>query len=432
METRPSNNHARHLIVISLDAFSEDNWEEAKKLPHFSYLIENGAFSDQLKSVFPTHTYVAHTTMVTGVYPDLHGIYHNNQFQPFAPIKEQTWHWHQRDIKVPTIYDLARRNHLKTAGLLWPVSGKSSLQYNLPEVAAIKNENQTLKLMKNGSPLYIMGLAWRLVKSRKGIHQPYLDDYTTLCVVDTIKRKQPHLLLAHLIDLDSVKHTKGTRSKEVKDCLLRMDRRIGEILQGVKDAGLIHNTVFFIVSDHGQFDIHYVVHLNNLLKDQGLIYEDQGKLRWRAYLQSAGGSAYLHVRDHNPHDEQLALQCLQEAMKDEKYGIESIYNRKELDALRAGRHVNHVVEAKRGYNFIDSLSESTIENYLAKGITYANHGYSPEKQGYKCNFIASGCHIKKNFQLGPMEMVDIAPTMARVLGLDFYHCDGRVLEEMMS
>lgn len=431
MDARPGNNHAKHLIVISLDAFSEDNWEEAKKLPHFSRLIENGASSNQLKSVFPTHTYVAHTTMVTGVYPDRHGVVHNNQFQPFTPEKEQTWHWHQRDIKVPTIYDLARDNHLKTAGLLWPVSGKSSLQYNLPEVAAIKNENQVVKLMKNGSPLYILGLEWRLGKRRKGVKQPHLDDYTTLCAVDTIKRKQPHLMLLHLIDLDTVKHSRGTRDKEIKECLLRMDRRIGEILEGVKEAGLMDHTVFFILGDHGQIDIHHGVHLNNLLKAQGLIYEEGGRLKWRAYLQSAGGSACLHVREGDRQAEQLALHCLQEAMKEEKFGIESIYNRQELDVLRAGRHVNHAVEAKRGYNFVDSLSESTIENYLAKGIIYANHGYSPEKQHYKCNFIASGCCIRKNLELGPMAMVDIAPTMARVLGLDFYPCDGRVLEEML-
>ncbi len=426
-----NDEQAKYLIVISLDAFSEDHWEEAKKLPNLSLLIENGASSNQLKSVFPTHTYVAHTTMVTGVYPDKHGIFHNNPFQPFIPEKEQTWYWHQRDIKVPTIYDLARQNHLKTAGLLWPVSGKSSIQYNLPEVAAIKNENQIVKVIKNGSPFYIIDLELRLGKQRKGIEQPYLDDYTTLCAVDTIKRKQPNLLLLHLIDLDSAKHGHGTRSKEVMESLLRMDRRIGEILQGVKDANLMDSTVFFIVGDHGQFDIHYAVHLNNLLKDQGLIYKEKGRFRWRAYLQSTGGNAYLHLRDHDPDAEQLALNCLEEAMKEEKYGIEAIYSRQELDALRAGRHVKYAVEAKTGYSFKDSLSKATIENYLAKGIKSANHGYSPEKNHYKCNFIASGFNIKKDVHLGPIEMVDIAPTMAKVLGLDFYQCDGRVLEEMM-
>ena len=424
------NKHAKHLIVISVDAFSEDNWEEAGKLPHFSRLINEGAFSNQLKSVFPTHTYVIHTTMVTGVYPDRHGVVHNNQLQPFVPEKEQTWHWHQSDIKVPTIYDLARSNHLTTAGLLWPVSGKSSITYNLPEVAAIKNEHQALKVIRNGSPFFVIGLELRLGKKRKGVEQPYLDDYTTLCAVDTIRRKRPNLLLMHLIDLDSAKHSHGTRSREVRDAHARMDRRIGQVLQGVKDAGLIDDTVFFIVGDHGQIDINYAVHLNNLLKERGLIREENGRFTWRAYFQSAGGSAYLHLRENDPEAETLALQCLEEAMKEDKYGIEAVYDRRRLDALHAGSHVAYAVEAKAGYGFKDSLSETTVENYLEKGITYANHGYSPEKDHYKCNFIASGVSIKKGVPLGPIEMVDMAPTMAKVLGLDFYECDGRVLEEM--
>ncbi len=44
----------------------------------------------------------------------------------------------------------------------------------------------------------------------------------------------------------------------------------------------------------------------------------------------------------------------------------------------------------------------------------------------------AGFNIKKGFSLGPVEMVDIAPTMAKVLGLDFYRCDGRVLVEMLK
>jgi len=137
---------AKHLIVISIDAFSEDHWEEAKKLPNLSYLINNGSSTAELKSVFPTLTYTVHTTMVTGVYPDKHGIIHNHPFQPFVPKKEQTWYWYQKDVGVPTIYDLLKTKKMTTAGLLWPVSGKSSsIKYNLPEVKAIKKENQVLR-----------------------------------------------------------------------------------------------------------------------------------------------------------------------------------------------------------------------------------------------------------------------------------------------
>jgi len=44
--------------------------------------------------------------------------------------------------------------------------------------------------------------------------------------------------------------------------------------------------------------------------------------------------------------------------------------------------------------------------------------------------VASGAGIKNNFQLGEIQMVDIAPTMASILGIDFYDCDGRPLQEI--
>lgn len=423
-------NLVKHLMVISIDAFSEDNWQEAKKLPNLSYLISNGSYTPQLKSVFPTHTYVAHTTMVTGVYPDKHGIIHNHPFQPFVPENQQHWYWYRKDIKVPTIYDLAKEHSMKTAGLLWPVSGGASIKYNLPEVAAIKNENQVLKILKNGNPLYCIGLELRLGRYRKGIKQPHLDDFTTLCAVDTIKRKKPNLLLLHLIDLDDTKHNNGTDVKEVQDALVRMDRRVGDIIKAAKDADIIENTVFLILGDHGQFNVDYKVYLNNLLKDQGLIYEENGKLQWRAYLQSTGGNAYLHIKDGDQEGESIAIDILTKAMDEERYGIEAIYDRKKLDSLHVHKDIKYVVEAKVGFSFDDALKEPTIESYIEKGIKYATHGYSPEKPNFKCIFIASGTNIKKNHPLGPIEMVDIAPTMARILGLDFYPCDGKVLTDL--
>lgn len=41
-------NFANHRIVISYDAFSEDNWETARRLPNLSKLIEQGAPTNQL------------------------------------------------------------------------------------------------------------------------------------------------------------------------------------------------------------------------------------------------------------------------------------------------------------------------------------------------------------------------------------------------
>ncbi|MEK4512299.1 alkaline phosphatase family protein [Paenibacillus sp. FSL K6-2524] len=421
---------AKHLIVISYDAFSEDQWEMASRLPNLSKLIKNGAHSNKLKSVYPTLTYVVHTTIATGVYPDKHGIHHNNPLQPFVKEEEQSWFWFRNDIKVPTIYDAAREHNLSTAGILWPVSGKSSIKYNIPEIRAINNENQALKILKSGSPLYCIEMELKYGRVRKGIEQPFLDDFTTKCAIETIKRKKPNLLMMHMIDLDDTKHAYGTDSDEVMQVVTRMDKRLGDIMQAVDEAGIKDDTIFLVLGDHGQFNVRYKVHLNNLLQEKGLIYEDNGEMKWRAYFQCGGGSAYLHIKQGDEEAEQSALAVIGDYMKDDSFGIEKIYARDELNHFHVGQTTKFMLEAKRGYCFDESMDEPTIVDLDKQDVKYATHGYSPDKDDYRCNVVVSGDKVKNDYHIGDIEMVDIAPTMAKILGIDFNHCDGKPLDEI--
>jgi predicted AlkP superfamily pyrophosphatase or phosphodiesterase len=351
---------AKHLIVISYDAFSEDNWEMAKNLPNLSKLIKSGSYSTKLKSVYPTLTYVVHTSLVTGVYPDKHGIIHNNPFQPFIEEKNQKWYWFRKDIKVPTIYDALKNNNMSSAGILWPVTGKSSIKYNLPEIVAINGENQALKVLKNGSPFFCLNMELKYGKIRKGVRQPYLDNFSTMCAIDTIKRKKPNLLLLHLIDLDDAKHKYGTDSSEVEEAIKRMDKRLGQIINAVEEAGMWEDAVFIVVGDHGQFNVRYKVHLNNILKEENLIFEDNGSMQWRAYFQSCGGSAYLHIRKDDKEAEKSVLEVLKKIMEKDQYGIEALYYREELNSLHIDKTIQYMVEAKQGYSFDDNLHKTTI------------------------------------------------------------------------
>lgn len=427
-----SKGKAKHLIVISYDAFSQDNWEKASQLPNLSRFIKNGAYSTNLKSVYPTLTYVVHTTMVTGVYPDKHGIFHNTPLQPFLDEEEQAWFWYKKDMKVPAVYDALKEQGMKAAAILWPVTGKAAIRYNLPEIKAIGRENQALKILRNGSPLYCMGLEKKYGKLRKGIEQPYLDDFTAMCAKDTILSKKPELLMMHFIELDDAKHRYGTDSHEIDKVLIRMDDRIGKIIEAACEAGIYEETVFLVLGDHGQKNVRYKVKLNQLLKKEGLIYEENGSLSWRAYLQSAGGSAYLHVKENDEEAKKLAVHILEKAADDEGTGIEKIYTEEERKRFHAFPVSGYMLEAKTGYCFDDSLTGPFVTDLEKENKTYATHGYSPEKPEYRCGFVVSGNCIKKEYKLGEIQMVDIAPTIAAILGIDFGPCDGRALDEIFE
>lgn len=185
-----------------------------------------------------------------------------------------------------------------------------------------------------------------------------------------------------------------------------------------------------VLGDHGQFNVRYKVHLNNLLQEKGLIYEDNGEMKWRAYFQCGGGAAYLHIKEGDEEAEQLALAVIQEYMNDDASGIEEMYTREQLNQLHVGPSAKYMLEARRGYCFDESMDEPTIVDLNKQGIKYATHGYSPNKEDYRCNLVISGNKVKSDFPIGDLEMVDIAPTMAKILGIDFKPCDGRVLDEI--
>lgn len=427
-----ANDKTKHLITVSYDAFSAADWEYAATLPSLASLIKNGSWSNKLKSVYPSLTYVVHSTIVTGCLPDRHGVYHNNPLQPFVDEKDQDWHWYRSYIKAPTIYDIARENGMDTASIMWPVTAKAGIRYNLPEVAAVRGENQIIKVLRNGSPLFCLEMEVKFGKYRDGVNQPELDDFSTMCACETILKKKPELLLLHLIDVDDSKHKYGTASSETRAAIDRMDNRLGRIIKAVEDSGLSDSTAIVVLGDHGQLDVHKKVHLNNLLFDEGLIWLQDGKYQWDAYIQSAGGSAYLHIKEDVKEIEDRALKLLADALEENCCGIERILNRFEMDKMGAAKIADRMLEAKEGYSFEESLSDAIIMDLKLQDIRYATHGYSPNKNNYTSNIIVSGPGIRKNFYIGEMEMTDVAPTLAAILGLTMEDIDGKTAYQIFD
>jgi predicted AlkP superfamily pyrophosphatase or phosphodiesterase len=188
-------------------------------------------------------------------------------------------------------------------------------------------------------------------------------------------------------------------------------------------------TVFMVLGDHGQFDVRFKVHLNNVLKAHGLIDETN---EWRAYFQSTGGAAYLHIKDGDKEAEAHALAIVSDILTDSKYGVKQLYKREELDRLHVDPSIRYMLEAKKGYSFEDDLTDEAVVDLTARGETYGTHGYSTEQDNYCCNFDISGKNIKTNEQLGEIEMVDVAPTIARILGVELNDVDGRTLDEVFT
>lgn len=72
----------KHLFVISLDALGALDLKDTSELPVLHELIHSGTHIEEIETIYPSLTYPAHTTIVTGHYPNTHGIVNNTKIQP--------------------------------------------------------------------------------------------------------------------------------------------------------------------------------------------------------------------------------------------------------------------------------------------------------------------------------------------------------------
>jgi predicted AlkP superfamily pyrophosphatase or phosphodiesterase len=98
-------NPKHRVIIISLDAMGARDLEYMKTKKHFASLCSKGALCDHVSSVYPTLTYPAHVSIVTGMKPLNHGVINNTCLQPNRP--DPDWMWQRKFVKTTTLYDEA-------------------------------------------------------------------------------------------------------------------------------------------------------------------------------------------------------------------------------------------------------------------------------------------------------------------------------------
>ncbi|MGL5353177.1 MAG: alkaline phosphatase family protein [Clostridium sp.] len=421
---------AKHVIIISLDGIFEKDFEKLCNMKAFKELIKMGSYSNKVKTVYPTLTYPVHTSIITGVYPNKHGVIHNNQFQPGISENMQTWFWYTNQVKTNSLFDIVKIKNLKTCSLFWPVTGGGNIDYNIPEILALEGENQSLKILKAGTANYLLREELKYKNLRDGIKQPALDKFTTKVAVDTIINKKPNLLTMHLVAVDYLRHGYGVWSKEADEGALVYNNSILEVIEATKKAGIYNDSIFVITTDHGLIDINTNVYINSILRNNGFIKDINGSVEYTAYAQSLGLGAYIYIKDNDKCIENEVKELFNNFIEDEKYGIEKIYSKDELKDLKGDLSYSFAIEAKSGFAFKDEVTNYEIKQQKELGKKYATHGYSPLKDGYKNVFLIAGEGIKKNNNIGEMNIVDIAPTIAKILDIDYDGFDGKSLDDV--
>ncbi|MBS4211350.1 alkaline phosphatase family protein [Neobacillus rhizophilus] len=428
-----------HLIIISFDCLSALDFPIIKELPHFKTILQNGAMVENVESIYPSVTYPCHATIVTGKYPNRHGVINNTLLQPGRLSPD--WNWFRSSIRGTTLYDEVKKAGMTTAALLWPVTGKADIDYNMPEIFANRPwQNQILVSLTSGTPRFQWDLNKRYGHLRNGLSQPELDDFVLEAAVDTIKTKKPNLMLIHFTDLDSMRHFHGFSSDEAIAAIHRHHSRLGRIMVALEESGIKDNSTVVVLGDHSALDENKAVHLNVLFKEHNLITTNsRGKLvKWKAYCKSCDGSAYIYIKD--PSDTityEKVKSLLSEMIQDPTSGIEQVLSGSQAAERGADGECAFMIEASLGYYFLEDYEGDYIKTITAEDVkadkkyTLATHGYSPVKEAYGTILMAAGKGIQP-ITLPSIRLIDEGPTFARLLGVSLGDTDGRVIEELLK
>lgn len=408
---------ARSVLVVSVDGLRDDYLRDTEHaLPTLRGLAAEGSVARSLVSVWPSVTYPAHATLVTGVAPARHGIVNNVVFDPFGK-NDGGWFWYARDLRADTLWDSARRSGIDVANVTWPVTVGADIRWNLPQYWRAKNAEDEKLLCQLSTP----GLCDELRAAGlqvPGEHRPDRD--RALAASFLLRAKKPRLSFLYLPDLDTVEHEHGPGSPEAWATLEKTDALLGDLFTEAR-ASLPHLAIV-IVSDHGFVSVEREVRPNVALRLSGLLESKDGKVaNYRAVTWRAGGSAAIMGEASTKAQVRSIFDGL--AAHPEN-GIAEVIDGSLVEKQGGFPGALVVLQAAPGFVF----SERSDEPLIAPSKSRGTHGHSPTHAQMGCTLVMAGDGIRSGVVLGDVAMEDVAPTIATLLHLPLPGATGKPLQ----
>ncbi|MEC3880123.1 sulfatase-like hydrolase/transferase [Parapedobacter sp. 10938] len=417
-----------HVVLISIDGLRPPFYLDASwHTPNLKRLAAAGVMAEGAASVFPSVTYPSHTSLVTGAYPAQHGILYNG----IKDSKIGAWYWEADSIRVPTLWDAVHAAGKTSAAIFWPASVGAPIDYNIPVRRANRDEQGdqlaiTRPYVTPGSFLPGFEHAYGTLHADDLGHRDHSYDKTVgKLSAYVIKTYKPNLTAIHFLGADHTQHRHGTDAPEVRHAVEVIDSLIGTVIQALDEAGIREQTAIVITGDHGHADTKAIFSPNIYLKTNGLITDKQ---HWKARFETAGGSAFLFLNDPGDRQTEQEVRKILAELPDSQDTLFRIVERDELDRMGANPGAAFALAMKKG-----SPAAQAIKGIPYRKRTFGSaHGYHPETPGMETGFIAEGTGIRQQQKIERLEIVDVAPLIARLLGLDMEAPDGHVVPGILQ
>lgn len=362
----------RALILVSIDGFRVDYLERGMT-PTLAALAADGVRAQALKPSFPTLTFPNHYTLVTGLYPDHHGIVNNRMTDPTMgkafvykqalTIEDPAW-WGGEPIWVG-----AETHGVRSATMFWP-----------------------------GSSVAIHGV-------RPSYWKPFDTDYAPARRVDDVLHwldlpasRRPRFLTLYLEQVDHAGHVHGPDSPEVDAALRETDGALARLVGGLKRRGLYDKVDLIVVSDHGQAatDPALRTYLDDLVPLDDVDVANYGILA--GIEPRAGKTAEVERALLRPHPH---MRCWRKSELPPRlhYGTNA-------------RIPSLLCLADRG-------GIVSWRDYEKRGGRYSagEHGYDNDDPSMRALFVAHGPAFRHAFVMPEFDNVDVYPLLAHLLGI---------------
>lgn len=417
--TTPCASWAAPVVLISIDGLRPADVIEAEKrgvkAPTLRRFMAEGAYATGVKGVLPTLTYPSHTTIITGVSPARHGVVNNLTFDPLG-INQTGWYWYAADIKAPTLWDAARQAKLRTANIHWPVSVGAPVDFNLPQIWRTGHDDDRKLLDVLATPGLVRRLEASLGAYAQGIDESVEGDENRARFAEKlIADERPDFTTVYFAGLDHIEHLHGPGTPEAHAALERIDFLVARVTATARKAA--PDTVIVVVSDHGFAPVSTDVNLFRPFVEAGLIRLDKdGKVAgWDAEPWPAGGaSAIILARPDDMALKGKVSALLAKLKADPANGIAAVIEQPDITKRGGAPEAAFFVNFAPGF---ETGRDPGAPLVGPAGRYKGMHGYFPDVPDMQAALFVLGSGTKGN--LGVIDMRDIAPSIARTLGLSF-------------
>ncbi len=395
----------RHVVLISLDGYPAYALRDPHTpAPTLRRLIAEGAWApDGMTPVNPTVTWPNHTSMVTGVDASRHGVLYNGMpVRKDGSVRIDPWVPKLELVQAPTVYDLAHAHGLTSAEVDWvAVQDAPTIDFAFSEVP------------KKNAPIVteMIGAAVVSADDIDGFAKSpitYRDEIWTQAAIHILQKHHPNLLLVHLLTTDSTQHKYGARSLGAISALALADRQVERLIDAARSAGILAQTTFLVVSDHGFHTAKRQIRPAALLKQLNVI---------GVTVVPEGGTAMIYGK------------VAADSFRDIE-GVSKVITPDQFPEHgfppAGGRMADLVLVAADGYAFADGLDGAVVSDIPA-GSNAGNHGYLNSRPDMRPIFVAWGAGINAGARVDGVRTVDVAPTIAKLLGFEMTNISGKVV-----